>query len=265
MTYTKPKDVTYTEMAIWIDENAYKDDCDDEQVYRYIYLLIEMLARKANYFDSAAIYDEFAIHSANRIFLRLKNPRQFGECPTLPKIKSILNYIKKLMRPMRVTYQQQFYSQTLSPDSQDVDFPTTFASHLSETLDGIRLVEFNAYMHDIPKTVKNFVSTIPKKKDSAEWINTYFSILFTLLRSVTFSSENNRADQQLERHLARQRTKPAGVFHLPESSRQYVQVLVNEIRHIMKVDMSGMVHTNISTPIFLDNLVWGDKGEDNET
>ena len=52
-TYTKPKGVTYTQMAIKIDDMAYSDSCDDELLFEYLYHLSFMLAYKAKYFKYA--------------------------------------------------------------------------------------------------------------------------------------------------------------------------------------------------------------------
>ena len=42
MIYTKPKDMRFVDMVIWVDKNMYKDDCDDEKLYEYLYLIISM-------------------------------------------------------------------------------------------------------------------------------------------------------------------------------------------------------------------------------
>ena len=39
MIYKKPN-VRYTDMAIWVDEHAYKDDCDENLMFEYIFHLI---------------------------------------------------------------------------------------------------------------------------------------------------------------------------------------------------------------------------------
>ena len=39
MLFTKPKNLKYTDLCIWIDANAYKSDCDDEKLYEYLFLI----------------------------------------------------------------------------------------------------------------------------------------------------------------------------------------------------------------------------------
>jgi DNA modification methylase len=64
-------------MAKYIDDHVYTDDCDDVLVFKYIYFLISMLAYQAQYFKSAQYYDDFALSGASRVFMRLRNPKQF--------------------------------------------------------------------------------------------------------------------------------------------------------------------------------------------
>ena len=77
--YKKPNNVTYTQMCIWIDANAYKEDCNEELLFEYLYHISRMLAYKRRFFDRADYYDDFAIFMATRIFMRLKNKKQFSE------------------------------------------------------------------------------------------------------------------------------------------------------------------------------------------
>ena len=73
--YKKPKNLKYTDMAIYIDTHIYTNDCDDELVFKYLYFLCMMLAYKAKYFDSYQKYNDFAVSAATTIYLRLKSKR----------------------------------------------------------------------------------------------------------------------------------------------------------------------------------------------
>ena len=53
MTYAKPAGVSYTQMAIYIDEHIYSDNKDEEKLYTYMYHLAIMLATKGAYYSSA--------------------------------------------------------------------------------------------------------------------------------------------------------------------------------------------------------------------
>ena len=47
--YNKPKSLSYTDICIWIDNNAYADSCDDEKLFEYLYYLTGMLAWKRKF------------------------------------------------------------------------------------------------------------------------------------------------------------------------------------------------------------------------
>ena len=72
MLYNKPKDVTYTQMAIWVDENSPNEDCDKEKLFEYLYHLCHIFAYKWKYFSSSKDYDDFSIFSASILFNRIE-------------------------------------------------------------------------------------------------------------------------------------------------------------------------------------------------
>ena len=60
MIYKKPKGVKYTDMAIYIDNHIYSEDCDDDLVFQYLYHLVNMFAYKHKFFNRAEYYDDFS-------------------------------------------------------------------------------------------------------------------------------------------------------------------------------------------------------------
>ena len=103
MLYTKPKDITYTEMAISIDEMAYSDNFDENLVFEYLYHLAYMLAVKGKFFNNSTDYNNFSIFTATRAFNRITSKKQFvldaNGSPKQSKIKSSLNYLKAILYP----------------------------------------------------------------------------------------------------------------------------------------------------------------------
>ena len=66
MFYSKPKDVTYTGMAIFIDNHPLfnVDIIDPElenKIFEYLYHLSYMLAVKKCFFEKAKDYDDFSL------------------------------------------------------------------------------------------------------------------------------------------------------------------------------------------------------------
>lgn len=53
MTYKMPRGVTYTEMAIYIDNHIRDERRDECLIFEYLYHLSYMLARKGSYFHKS--------------------------------------------------------------------------------------------------------------------------------------------------------------------------------------------------------------------
>jgi len=131
-----------------------------------------MLARKGKYFNKSQYYDDFATYLATQVFFRIKNPKQFDDTQRMKKIKSILNYLKSILYPRKVSFEQEYYSQILTQpeDDEDVVYDTaySFSNMISESVDEISKVEFTACLHDITKTFKTFLKRIPYYQDKVE-------------------------------------------------------------------------------------------------
>ena len=121
MLYEKPQ-IKYTEMAMYIDSHIYSNDCDDDKVFIYLYHLSLMLAYKYKLFKRKEYYDDFALTFAEDMYLRLKSPKQEilkeDGSPKIPKLTSILNYMKRTIYGRKVTFEQNYYSQSLSKISE---------------------------------------------------------------------------------------------------------------------------------------------------
>ena len=64
MLFTKPNDVRYVDMCIYIDEIVARGNPTEkelEKVFEYLYHLSFMLAHKKKYFKRYFYYEEFAI------------------------------------------------------------------------------------------------------------------------------------------------------------------------------------------------------------
>ena len=260
MIFVKPSDVRYVDMCIWIDENAYTESCDDEKLYQYLYFIAIMLAYKARYFSKTKDYEDFALYMASQTFYRLRNPKQSqvdeAGNPKMPRVKSVLNYMKSTLYPKKVDFQQQYYAQTqICIEDTDYDSAYSFSDKLEDTVDALTLVEFESCLHDIVKTIKFFLNKIPHKRDSSEWQNIYMSCLLTFLNSVTLSNADivriknyskNTSNKYLS--LIEDYNKQADgviLFHLDDKFRDYILVLVREIKRAVAADLSSSVGTHI--------------------
>ena len=85
MTFTKPKDITLTQMAQWVDSNAYNSQRDELKLTEYLYHLIYTRAQQLSLFSDYDMYDDFAIYCVTKFFTRFNNTNE-------PPIKSVVNY-----------------------------------------------------------------------------------------------------------------------------------------------------------------------------
>lgn len=263
-TYNKPKGVTYTQMAIKIDDMAYSDSCDDELLFEYLYHLSFMLAYKAKYFKYANQYDEFALYLASNAFLRLKNKKQYmldaDGMPIMSKIKSILNYLKKILYPKKVEFEQENYIQNPVDQKEECIglLPGyTFANKLSDSADALFKVEFQCCLRDIDKTVRNTLKSIPYKYRSTEWYNIYISVMLSFLNSFILSRKDidslvnakykiNDYNKLLETYEHKGHDFII-LFNLDKTMKQYIHILVKIIKKSIADDLSFITTTQLNS------------------
>ena len=58
MIYRKPKNVTLTDMCIYIDKTAYTDEHDAQTIYEYLYFRIRHFAMRERWFHRIEYYDD---------------------------------------------------------------------------------------------------------------------------------------------------------------------------------------------------------------
>ena len=266
MTYTKPSDVTYTQMAIWIDEHVYTDDIDESLLYEYLYHLSNMLAGQASYFSTALEYDHFSLYSASRLFQRLYNPKQFeldeNNLPRMKQIKSILNYIKKVIYPYKVDFEMEFKIEDKNMDVIQVG-SFDLGSHMIESASLFDRLEFSVSIESIASIVRSHLRKIPKRKNSAEWSNIYLSCMLTLLDSITltrtmmskYDSLKLKKEEYLDSVYEELRYQEPILYHLPNSMSNYIRVLVNELRHVLASELSWKTECYIPADASMKSLI----------
>ncbi len=269
MMYTKPENVSYTDMCMYIDSHMYTEDFDVELVYQYLYHIVLMLARRANLFPKHRYYDDFAIYAASRIYMRFMHPKQYeykdDGSPKLDRIKSVLNYAKNVLYPMKVDFEQLEYSQTLSAEEEKLS-SFNYESVVRASVEGLLLVDFNDTLENISKTCEQFLSTIPYPKDSSTWLNIYVSVMLTFTNSVTLRNKtlrrlrhiqetNKVTDAKLNSMFVLEKYDDPILFHLDASMADYITVLSRQLKHIVAEDLSYILHTNISRDFVLSDIV----------
>lgn len=243
-TYKRDTRVTFTDMCIYIDNNIYSDNFDVDKCYQYMYHIFYTLAVKNRFFNTAKDYDEYALFGATRLFLRYQK-RQ------LKVIKSVLNYVNRILYPTKVEYQAQTFNQVFKKDVED-DLTKTIEHELyskaANQTDGMKRADFEYYLNKIPSTIKRYMKELPYYKDKALIHNIYLSCILSVLNAFTMSRDNKKRyekkarknlpiDNLLETIYREERKDAVILYNLDSSMYNYISTLVNRIFTMIKKDL----------------------------
>lgn len=258
MLFSKDPKLKYTDMCIYIDSHIYTDDRDDEKIFKYLYLLFYALSVKKRFFINRNDYDSYACYCATTVFGRLVNPKQFlpeNDPKKLPLVKSVLNYIKKVMYPLKVNYQQSNFQQSftveISDEQQQNVRDELFTKARNSTNDLIQ-VDVSCFLSQINKTIRYLVNQLPYCDDHITSDNIYISCLLTFLKSLTWSKENleyyqikqNKSaslDNVINKIYADEAKSSLTLYHLPDSMGGYIKVITNRLKHMICKDMLEII------------------------
>ena len=258
MTFNKPSNIRYTDMCILIDKTVFEGDYNEPLIYEYIYHIINMLAHKLEFFKHADDYDQFSLYLASVVYMRLINKKK-------PRIKSILNYIKRIIGLRKITYEEKFILPSSQKDIQLYSFNNyDLANYLIDESSEYDALAYNDLIEHIDLIVYNYIKKIPYRKDSSEWHNIYISVVLTLLNMLTLNSAQERKLTEALPHNKEEvsnkiyqelRHAPAILYHLEDSFQPYIKVLATEIKHAISSELSSEYHYFISSEATLKNLL----------
>lgn len=256
--------MSYTDMAIWIDNNYYLDDCDDLKLYEYIYHLLFIVAYEHQYFKHMQQYDDYALQGASKLFLRLKDKRQFDNPPSLVKIKSILNYIKTVSYPYKVDFEHSMYGD-IDPDTLIIQSNNTnISNYIAEETDIFNQIEFETSIGSISSMIRAYLSKLPRKNNSAELKNIHISCLLTIMNMISASkdeldtlldTENLDKSYLVDKVFKKFKYEDPILYHLPKTMAGYIQVIVRELQHAIAKELSFETQHKISAETSLKNLI----------
>lgn len=257
MTYHKPANMKYTDLAIYVDSEIYSDNCDEDKCFQYLYLLFYMIAYKSKYFNNSKDYDEYALYGASQLFLRYRNNKQFDtEGKSLPKIKSCLNYIKRIAYPLRVNYQKSTFAQQFTSDQMaDHNLYELTAKEVGKAKsinNGLMRVDLEFYLSKIASTVHQYLQTLPYTKQPDILHRIEISCLLTLLKAVTLNNNNRqRLESRLRRNLPvedllisiyeEEAQEVPTLWHLDKNMSNYIAVLVNKLKKLIAKDLYSII------------------------
>lgn len=253
MTFYKPSNITYTEMAQWVDAQNIQNCSDEETLVKYLYLLVLFKAKQLALFKDNETYDDFALFSVGKLLIRLNNKE---EAP----VKSIMNYIKTVIGFWDAEYVREFC--VGSPDCEIADFNIgDFGDYLVDACSEFDTHSFSVGCPNISAVIRTHLKKIPVRKNSAEWSNIYLSCLLTFKdrvdSAIDISSKitDNEDPLLFNRVIRKLKTKQPILFHLDESYANYISILVNEITHAIAAELTFTTASKVSTTACLRNMV----------
>lgn len=253
MTYKKDPKIKYWEMAKYIDDHVRLPDCDEGKCFEYMYHLFYVLAVKGKMFQKASDYDSYALYGATQLFVRY---RKENINPDLKPIKSSLNYIKKILYPCRVDYQQAYFSERFTDESLQAGTTEqlTYDNEVKARSSNSDLVRLDTEycLSQMAATLRVILNQSPYRQDPVMMHNLYLSCLLTLTKSLTFSSKNaSRIQSKLDRHhsvdtlmeqvYAQEALEDVVLFHLDRSLQNYVDTQVKKLKHQMAKDLRYII------------------------
>lgn len=255
MTYYKPKGLSITQIAQWVDSFGTTLDCDEDKLCEYLYHLVYFRTQQFSYFKNAEQIDDFCLYCVSRLYKRLRAEKTYGE------VKSIANYIKNVISPWRAEYVKLFCSGT--DDAEIADFDVLdYSDYL---IDVASQYDYNAYAVEcfkISDIVRKHLSKIPIRKNSSEWSNIYISCLMTLQDRINcattlLNSKSSilRNPQRTDRVIRSLKAREPVLFHIDEVYANYITTLVNEIIHALSAEISYNIHSKVSVSACMRNLV----------
>lgn len=260
MIFPKP-DVKYTEMAMYIDEKVNSgqqlSEQELEQIYIYLYHLVRMLAYKKHYFNRTEYYDEFSLTVAGDMMNRLiYNPKlsetdEYGR-PKMQKLKSILNYLKTILYGRKVLFEQQNYSQKISPREDNFELTEfSFVNQIKETKRNHIDSNIKLYLGELSKTISGFIN---RNCDYSDYIikkNIKISCYLSLLNSIIFTdyilddvNTKYKSPEAKFNYLCVEyetnRKNCITLYHLGEEYRNYVTIMVRRISSLIETDIKEL-------------------------
>lgn len=267
--WRKPDNLKYTDLCIYIDAHSAElvdADANDDVpnlIYNYIYLLVKALAIKKRMFENFNDYDGYALQSANRLFFALKksymNEGKVIKGKTIKPIKSILNYTKALLHPMKLEYlNTQYNIKTRASEAAKQFDNFTYRQTLKERVwNAQRNTEkFKNSVIDLfyefNKTLDVVLKKSPFRPNSPEYKKIKISILLNCLQNLKDKNGINADPVTVK------------VWKLPKSMNNYIRVFITELGTSLKHEIMNFYNDLQIEDKILDYLISNPSGEYNE-
>ena len=254
--FEKTDDLTTTQMCIYIDENAYSEDRDDDLIFKYLYQIVKSIAMHRRAFSSKKDYEEFSLMCASELYMRIGS-----KGPKATPIKSILNYIKSMFYIYKKDY---IASMKWSIDCKDV---ASLSSDNSDVIYNLSKdnyfvkAELDLYIDNISKLIKANIN-LPYKRNTKIWKSIYLSCLLSILSSLTLSKyhmklvKNREFNENLLATIYKRESESSIIlYHLPESYYNYIKVKCNYLKRLISNDIDAILNSNTSNDLMMQNII----------
>ena len=237
LLFKKPEGMRWVDLAIWIDNNIYKDDCDYDTAYMYMWLLAFMLASKQKYFDVQKDYEEFASLMAYNAFSRMTDPSKV-------KIKSVLNYMKSIMYFRKISFNLQKRQKIIDPQFDEKWDSFSYVERCKENYEASNRDYVFEAVEDTLKNIPHEIRrAIPKvyKSDKLTYENIYTSCLLSMLNRVTLPNiYSQKLADRVEKSPNFNEVKfykkyldsDIILWHLPDDMINVVKLVLNKVNQV---------------------------------
>lgn len=251
-TFKKDPTMKYTTMCIYIDKHMpqvtkpYENDLVETTIVEYLYHIVYALACKKQFFKRWQDYDEFALYSASQLYVMLRNKyMNVGKVihgKEVKPIKSCLNYIKAILYPLKVDYQNQNFRTVLNPevDERWMGYGELLRDDVRSQYRTPFLDDVNEIMVELPTRVKKILKTTPYRNDPIMMRKLYISCMLTFISYLTIpnkiknrwaSTKKEPSDKSVLDVFGMEQPDIV-LWHLPEHMRDYVQILFVRLKRV---------------------------------
>lgn len=230
-------------------------------MFEYLYNIAISISIKNKLLPQWNDYEPFALYLATQAYLRLVNPKQFlpdDNPKKMKRVKSILNYIKRIMYPMIVNYQKQNFAQRFENGiNEDLDnchekIKQELQISVRKQNSKFMQVEFEHCLKSISFSVKQVLKTTPYVKDKLMMHQMYQSCLLTLLNQFTLSNKNlerlnarvtgnYKINDFIDQIYKEEQEDSIVLFRLPPSMKNYISTIVKRIRKSILKDLRMLI------------------------
>jgi hypothetical protein len=260
MLFKKPQNLKYTDLCIFIDENAPKIVNPGENpelentIYNYLWLLVKALAIKKRMFNDFKDYDMYAFYAANRLFFAIRknqiNQGKIIKGKLIKPIKSCLNYTKALLYPMKIEYQQESFKEVIEEEFVSKKFDAfAYQEQLkcnARTSSGVTS-QFKQYVYEAitqnSRLLDDILQKSPFNSSTPEYYNLKISILLTSIQILKNKKKLDAIPQSVI------------LWHLPKSMANYTKVLLKEFFMKLKLEIMDCYKSSDLSDLDLENIL----------